>query len=270
MKLLNNALAFSFNDEPLPSGFEPLSCVPLIIVVGLTGVGKSTVINLLNEQLNFTLLPNRREITDEIIIPSLQQQDGETPYTVTDRLKRFDYTARYRAQNPGGMAHALSLLAYKPATPDTLLIFDGLRGLEEVQHGTIYLPHSRFVVLDAPDMVRLTRLLQRGDAFDNATLKTSLAGHNMIAALLSIPNIDAIFDEAELRQISRVARANQRSIDDVVKKAAIIVEERRNYDSNTARVHLSSTLPPHRVMVVDTAAHTAEEIAVQVGEWVTG
>ena len=269
MKLLNNSLAFTFKDESLPPGFEPLARFPLVIVVGLTGVGKSTVIDLLNEQLNFDLLPNRREITDEIIIASLQQADGAPPHIVTDRLKRFDYTARYRTQNPGGMAHALSRLAYKPANPDTLLIFDGLRGLEEVQHGATYLPHSRFIVLDAPDMVRLTRLLQRGDAFDNVALKTSLAGHNMIAALMSIPNVDAVFDEAELRQISRIARANERSIDDVVKKAAIIVEERRNYDSNAARVHLSSTLPPHRVMVVDTAAHPAEEIAVQVGEWVT-
>ena len=80
-------------------------------------------------------------------------------------------------------------------------------------------------------MVRLSRLLQRGDAFDNATLNTSLAGHNMIATLLSIPNVDAVFNDVELRQIARIARANDRSIDDVVKKTAIIVEERRNYDS---------------------------------------
>lgn len=252
-----------------PSHFKALTELDLIVMVGLTGVGKTTVLTLLKKtDLVFTLLPNRREITNEIIIASLQKEAGETPYLVTDRVKRFEYTARYRAKHPGGMAHALSQLAIDPRKADSLLIFDGLRGLNEVQHAVKYFPQARFVVLDAPDMVRLRRLLKRGDAFDTTTIRTSLVSHNLIAALLNIPDIEAIFDEEELRQIARMARAAQISPDTVVETATIIVAERRNYDSRAARVHLSHTLSPTQVLVIDTATQPPEAIARQIRDWV--
>ena len=93
----------------------------------------STVIASLREKLNFTLLPNRREITDEAIIRALQQEDDYPPTQVTDRVKRFEYTARYRARHPGGMAHALSRLFIDSTHAISLLLFDGLRGRNEVQ-----------------------------------------------------------------------------------------------------------------------------------------
>jgi hypothetical protein len=225
-----------------PSNFRPLTELQLVIMVGLTGVGKTTVLKLLRQTgLSFTLLPNRREITNEIIITSLQKEDGEPPQIISDRLKRFEYTARYRAKYPGGMAHALSQLAIDPAKADTLLIFDGLRGLNEVQHALTYFPKARFVVFDAPDLVRLTRLLKRGDIFDSTSLRTSLVSQNLMAALLAIPDIEAIFNEEKLRQIATAARAADISADTVIEKATIIVEERRNYDSRAARIHLTRT-----------------------------
>ncbi len=267
MNFLTDALVFNPQKEQLPPGFTPLAALPLVIMVGLTGVGKSTVLDQLH--LPFTLLPNRRELTDAIIITSLQLDDDQPPQPVTDRLKRFEYTARYREKFEGGMAYALSQLSARLARPDDIIIFDGLRGLDEVKHATRYLPLARFVVLDAPDMVRLNRLLFRGDAFDQISLPNAAAGQDFVAALMSINNIDAVFPDEELHQIAHFARANGRTTDDVVKKATIIVEERRNYDSRAARVHLARALPPKQLLVVDTSQQPAGDIAAQVNQWLT-
>src|SRR5258707_15609564 len=108
MKQFSSAIAFISSQEEAPPQFRPLTDFLLVILVGLTGVGKSTIIASLQERLEFTLMPNRRKITDEIMIMSLQQQDGYPPPPVTDRVKRFEYTARCRARYPAGIAHALT------------------------------------------------------------------------------------------------------------------------------------------------------------------
>ncbi len=80
-----------------------LPYVPLIVFVGVTGVGKSTTLQALREQqFNFALLPDRRELTDHLIIAFLQRQAGVAPHPVTDRTERFQLTRRYREQFSGG------------------------------------------------------------------------------------------------------------------------------------------------------------------------
>jgi broad-specificity NMP kinase len=271
MKFLADAVAFTFEADEAPPGFQALTELPLVIMVGLTGVGKSTVLELLSKNgLNFTLLPNRREITDQIIIASLQAEAGQIPYPVTDRVERFEYTARYRAKFLGGMAHALSRLVINPAHIKPLLIFDGLRGLNEVQHAVAYFPLARFIVLDAPDTIRLNRLLKREDIFDTTGAvprQGSLASQNLMAALLAIPNIEAIFSEEQLHQIAKSTRSAQIPIDEVIQKVSIIVKERHNYDSNTARVYLTHTLPAQRVLVLNTATLSAHAVAQRMAKW---
>ena len=240
-----------------------------MIVVGLTGVGKSTVLENLRHHLDFTLLPNRREVTDAIIIAAEQTAADEPQLPVTDRLKRFEYTARYRARNPGGMGHALSRLVVKTDRPETHLVFDGLRGLNEVQSAAAHFSQARFVVLDAPDMVRLTRLLDRGDAFDQAAVHTAQSSQNTVAALMGIKDIEAVFNKEECRQIARVARSSGWASDDVVKKTSIIIKERRNYNPDAARVHLQHTVPPARLLTVDTDQHSAAAVTDLVNSWLT-
>lgn len=270
MKMLNDAIAIVPVDESPPSHLRAITVLPLVIVIGLTGVGKSTIVSLIVEQgITFMLLPNRRTLADKIIIASLQEADGQPVQPVTDRVKRFDYTARYRAKYPGGVAHALSRLALDPQKIAPLLLFDGLRGLDEVQFAAKTFRRARFIVLDAPDMIRLNRMLKRSDIFDTTTITASLSGYNAIAAFKSVQNIEAVFNEAELRQVARMVRAANLSIDDVVKKMTIIVEERRNYDSNAARVHLTRTLSSDKVLVVDTAKYSAEQTAQQVADWLS-
>lgn len=271
MKFLADAVAFTFESDDIPAGFQPLSAWPLVIMVGLTGVGKSTVLELLLKTgPDFTLLPNRREITDKIIIASLQSEAGQTPYLVTDRVERFEYTARYRAKFPGGMAHALSRLVIQPDHIKPLLIFDGVRGLNEVEHAVTFFPLARFIVLDAPDTVRLNRLLKRDDIFDKTGAGPkagSLAGQNLVAALLAIPNVEVVFSTEELHQIANSTHSTQISTDEVIQKVSIIVKERRNYDSKTARDYLSRTLPAQQIVVVDTASHSAQAVAQQIANW---
>lgn len=271
MKFLAEAIAFTFEADKTPSGFQPLTELPLVILVGLTGVGKSTVLELLpRNSLNFTLLPNRRDMTDQMIIASLQVEAGQMPYPVTDRVERFEYTARYRAKFPGGMAHALSQIVINPTQAGLPLIFDGLRGLNEVQYAVTYFPLAQFIVLDAPDMIRLNRLLKREDIFDTTHISSgqgSLASQNLIADLLAIPNIEAVFSEEQLQQIAKATRLAHVAVDEVIQKVSIIVKERRNYDSTTARVYLTHALPTKRVLVVDTATQSPYLVAERVAQW---
>jgi hypothetical protein len=256
---------------PDPSCRPPgqlLTELPLVILVGLTGAGKSTSLTYLASMgVNFSLLPNRRAMTDEMIISALQREAGELPQPVTDRLARFAYTARYRTKYPGGLAYALSQLAVDPTEIAFPLIFDGLRGLEEVQQASHYFPQGRFVLLDAPDTVRLSRLLQRGDAFDAVEIALTSNNKKLIAALQNIPGIDTTFKPEQLGQIAHLTQAAQLAPAEVIKKVSIIVEERRNYDSQAARAYLLDSLPSNRILVVDTEAHRPEVVAAQIAAW---
>jgi hypothetical protein len=245
---------------------RPLAEVPLVILVGVTGVGKSSTLAELNGQgLSFTLLPDRRLITDQVIIAALQQQDGQLPQPVTDRRLRFQYTARYRAAFPGGMAHALGRLRVNAEGLTSPLFFDGLRGPEEVRYAAETLPLSRFVVLDAPDMVRVGRLLNRGDSFDAITLAHPTA--DLVAALKAIPGFEAVFSAGDSRQIAQLAASGGLTVAEVVKKVAIIVEERRYYDPDAAKTYLQQTLPSARCLVIDTVAHDQQRVAQQIIDW---
>jgi AAA domain len=265
MKYLNDTLAFSLDPTEIPEGFLPLTHLPVIIIVGLTGVGKSTVIELLGQEVAFTLLPNRRALTDEIIIASLQREAGEPVRPVADRIKRFEYTARYREKNPGGMAQALGQVVVKMAQENKLFIFDGLRGLNEVQHGSNYFPQSRFIVLKTPDLVRLNRLLNRGDQFDVVEGRSEAVGQNLMSALQAIPEIEAVFTPQQLSQIAQIAADYTPA--EILKKVAIIVEERRNYDPEVSRDYLVRTLAPRRVLTIETTTTPPAGVVERIRGW---
>ncbi len=107
--------------------WRPLHEQPLLILVGVTGVGKSTTeAALLAQQPALTTLPNRRTLTDWLIIGALQQADGDVHQTGAGPRPRFAYTRRYRRRHPGGMAHALSNLLVDVTASRGLLLFDGL------------------------------------------------------------------------------------------------------------------------------------------------
>lgn len=137
----------------------------LLCLVGLTGSGKSTVLSTLTEDGQLVLLPERRELTDLVIIPAAQRLEGTQPAPVRDRLERFRLTALYRRHHAGGIVHALSQYLYDNP-PAQAAVFDGLRGVEEVEAALRVFPVARFLMLEASQETRLQRLAARADTFD--------------------------------------------------------------------------------------------------------
>lgn len=250
----------------------------LLILVGLTGTGKTTAVNALRGQgCRFLLLPNRRDLTDRLIIEHLQQLDGVPVAPVPDRTQRFAYTRRYRELYPGGMAYAvrewlmvngqLSMVNEKQAerngsriTHHDLRIFDGLRGENEVTYAAQHIPNAWFLFLDAPDFVRVQRLLRRNDAFDQVSANGN--GNGETAVSLD-PELTSWLDDQQLAQLEYFIRKGELTIEDVQAKLTIVQKERQNYDPYATlaalRQHASN-----RLIFADTVTYSPEEIAQQV------
>ncbi len=115
----------AFGTQPAPS-WQPVAACELLIFVGLTGVGKSTTIEHLLRRNPAMLLPNRRTLTDSLIIDYVQRRDALPRVPVTDRAERFALTRRYRELRPGGMADALADIYVDRDVLAKPLFFDGL------------------------------------------------------------------------------------------------------------------------------------------------
>jgi len=245
---------------PSPS-WQPLTALPLLILVGVTGVGKSTTVTAVQQLApGLRLLPNRRTLTDWLIIGALQQADGMPIEPVTDRAARFGYTRRYRERYPGGMAHALSRLLVDTGQFSGGLLFDGLRGANEVTHAANLLPHARFIMLDAPDLVRVVRLLARADDFDRISTETAKIANRAVAEL---PEARALFDAVEMQTLQQLIDEDPDLFDDLRAKLKIVAEERRNYDPAATRMALE-TVAPRRSSIIDTVTHSPDQAAMQM------
>ena len=254
---------------PLPNGWRSLRDMPLLVLVGVTGVGKSTVLEKLLRGRRASLLPDRRVLTDRLMIATLQRSEGVAPTLVTDRAQRFAYTRRFRALHPGGMADALALLAVAPEEAGRLLIFDGLRGANEIEAACAALPLARFVMLDAPDAVRVVRLLGRSDPFDRVErILPDSTGAPFHA--LGLDEAAALFTNDEQAMLLGLVDSGRVASADLRAKVKIVVEERRSYDPEATRdallVHAGE-----RSLVIDTTLHGADgvarQIAARLGEW---
>ena len=147
---------------PLPAGWQPLPDLDPLVLCGLTGVGKTTTMATLRPLLDRVLdLPERRLLVDQVVA-DLYQADP----AALDRIERFALTARFRADHPGGVAEILSQIAVRRDLAASPLMFDGLRGADEIRYAAKALPRARFAALLATDFMRLNRLLRRADAFD--------------------------------------------------------------------------------------------------------
>lgn len=257
-------------DGEAPAHWQPIIEMPLVIVVGLTGVGKSTTIESLARRMACFVLPDRRDLADRVVIPAVQDELGVPRTPVRDRLERFRLTARYRERNPGGMAHALTRVRIDPAAMRGQLIFDGLRGVDEIRWAIAHLPRSRFLGLRAPEAVRLLRLLGRHQGFDHVELEsTPLEGaHRDVDGLIAaVPGLDAVVPRGELSALLGSTALEGVPLDEIVAKAAILVEESRNYDPAATMHFLEAELGPWRHLIVNTAVHDPDDVAEQVARW---
>ncbi len=277
--------------------WHAIADLPLVILVGVTGVGKSTTLQALHAAgLPFQLLPDRRDLTDQLIIGFLQQQAGEIPHVVSDRTARFALTRRYREQFPGGMSHAVSRLLIKDDLAPTLAnstaketaeetavvtrwwFFDGLRGVNEVAAAAELLPAARFIVLDAPDVVRVQRLLGRSDSFDQVTLQpvqdvplaATITAQNFAA--IGVPEADELFSPSEtallLAHCAPPVGLGDIAVDQLRAKLKIVAEERRNYDPSAALQTLAN-IAANRTLAIDTTRVSATAAATQIVDWLT-
>ncbi len=236
--------------EPVPDGLVPVSGLPLLVLVGMTGAGKTTVIRRLDDRDEPFFLPERRSLADAIIIPAMQAMEpgpGGTP----DRLGRMALTRRFRELHPGGFAWLLSRLWVDIPPGARWCLFDGLRGPEEVAFALAHLPAARLALLDVPDEVRLARLLGRGDHFDAVRTDGPAGGESLLGD-------DATFT-AEERDRLLAAIPRGASGDEVRRKIMILAEEKRSYgmaslaslldgpDGHRLRRIDAASLPPGRI-----------------------
>lgn len=262
--------------RPLPPGWLPLSETRLAILVGLTGVGKSTAVRAAEALApEIVPLPERRVLTDTCIIP-LMWHGGGPHKRPPDRLERLDCTRRFRAQYPGGMGFVLSQLAVDPCMADAVLLFDGLRGDQEVSFAVRAFPAAQFVVMQAPDVVRLLRLLRRNDAFDKLYNERKVPEIESLErpvtgdwAALSVAGAEAIFTMEEQSMLLALVQGGQCTTAELRAKLRIVVEERRNYDPDAAWQVLRAGAPT-RATALDTASQRPDQIARGLVQYLRG
>ncbi len=263
----------------------------LVVLVGLTGAGKSTAVAALRRaRPDLTLLPNRRELADRIVLPEAQRLQGREPEAVTDRLERFALSARYRAEHRGGLAHALArhLAQDAEAHPSTLL-FDNLRGADEVGFAVDAFPGARFVAIEADAATRVLRVAGRHDAFDvagpeaaagptstgpvatdpdaggpcatsGAPARAAAAGE-LALRLAHVPGLPGLVDPAAL-----ASAAAGLPPDAVVTAARVVAEESTHYDPDAAWAVLEP-LPGRRRLRLDTSRMSKERVVEALLAW---
>ena len=205
----------------------------ILFVVGLTGVGKSTTLdNVLKQLTNLKLLPNRRVLTDEIIIPTMQRHKGQSEVVVSDRAERFELTKAYRELSPEGMAKVVFEYLNGQDFSGQDLIFDNVRGVNEVAGVAELFNDARILMLDAPEEVRLQRLVGRGDVFDQ--LSAEADGHE-----------DA----------------------DVARAKAILSKEKQSYDSAATKNYLDKQYNKEQYLYIDTHELSIDEVTAKIVDW---
>ncbi|MCG8569920.1 MAG: AAA family ATPase [Spirochaetes bacterium] len=185
----------------------------LIILSGLTGVGKTTLIDhILSLSDQFHLLPNRRDLTDQIIIPIVSGNQ-----TISDRKKRFEITRQFREAHPGGMGEILNQLQVDKQLDNKIFIFDNLRGINEIEYCHQHFPNSYYIFLNATNETRLSRLLFRQDQFDH--IQTS-----------SVELLPEYFQKYfSLDFLSNLIASQEYDLTEIIKKGEIIISEEKNY-----------------------------------------
>jgi hypothetical protein len=152
---------------------HPLAECQVVMLVALTGTGKTTTLNKLAEISNddvsdrMKIIPSRREVADWISIPTAQVLLGEPIEHVTDRVQRFHYTRMFAEHVSGGQARAFSWINVSTDYQGNILS-EGIRGENEIRYALEHCHGWQIVELALHPIIRLKRLSSRDDVFDKA------------------------------------------------------------------------------------------------------
>jgi hypothetical protein len=216
------------------------------ILVGVTGAGKTTLKSRLLERYKFYNLPDRRILTDKVILPMMQVDHG----VPVDRNQRFTHTKAFREKYPGGMGYLLSKTRIKDIDPLTPVLFDGLRGVNEVAYAAKSIPSSFFIVLSAPEHIRIKRLLARGDSFDRIKGRITPRDVAGFKTICSPSQRKELFEYVEQKKIPE----NQ-----LYEKVKIVLKERENYDQGAASSFIKKNLSD-RAILIDSSKQSPGQI----------
>lgn len=244
---------------------------PAIVLVGLTGAGKTTTVGRLQAFLPLAaVLPDRRAMTDRLILPMMTGSS----MPVTDRVERFRLTAAFKERHPGGMGDLLGRLVLPADLPPGPVLFDGLRGEAEVSAAAT-LETARFLVLECSPEGRLRRLCGRDDPFDRTRAggtppaPPGAASPDAVAAIrqaIAGAGFDALVPASVADRLAAELAVGGTEAAAVAGMAAIIVEESRHYDPAAARAALQR-LAPGRTLVIDTDRLASDQVAETAVAW---
>ena len=255
--------------ERVPHGWQSILNFPLLIFVGGMGAGKSTTLDLLREGeylevLGFRpfRLPDRRELTERLIIADMQREMGE-PVRKLKRLERVSYIIRYKGEQPAGLAFSISRLAMnvqEMQNPESLfLVFDGLRGEDELKFTLSEMPMARLVMFHTQDIVRLERLLERDDAYDKINGDVISDEQSLVEELKQFEFIT--FDE--INYLLEIVSSGKIIVEELLRKLKLLEVEYSMYDVHNTRQILQD-LGGDRTIEVDTTMEKPNQIARKI------
>ena len=126
-------------------------------------------------------------------------------------------------------------------------------------------------MLDAPDLVRVQRLLGRSDQFDRiSSAGAPSATTQGTLAAIGVTDGDALFSPDTVQALLQLAAppvgTGTIAVEELRAKLQIVVEERRNYDPQGAIAHLRDQAAD-RTLIIDTTTVSAAAAAQQIVDW---
>ena len=184
-------------------------------------------------------------------------------------MQRFEFTRTYRELNPGGMAHALAQLWINPIALPGLLLFDGLRGENEVTHAVRLLALRPFCRArragcgarrppHGPE-----RPLRPGRRRARRQIRSWTP--SAPSPTWRQPKPATSLRSAEEQALLELVRSGAVTAEALRSSLAIVVEERRNYDPAATQAALLD-LAPDRTRVIDTVRYAPVEVAAAIVE----